>query len=297
MLQWNVLWGGGLGYRGPEAPQRAAITDRAPDLVVLSEAPSRRMARPAPARRTRCRGRLRGTPAGSRELALLPPGGLLAMAGPRRGASSVARRVGDERRGRGSGPATLRLMVVDGISSPHAVPHARSFRPSRRRVETPRRQDGRSTWSSATSTRPAGASDSTNSPPSAIAWRADRREAGAGRSRRGSPSSTSTTSGCAEACDLGSCAFFNGLEHRPPRATRPRPVAGGGSSNDRSQVPSSPPPRSSAATSRAGRRPASGTTPSSAATPTGSPSASGPTSRTCRCSTPTRESPASWATG
>ena len=40
LLQWNVLWGGGH-FRGPKAwkAQRSAITDRNPDLVVLSEAP------------------------------------------------------------------------------------------------------------------------------------------------------------------------------------------------------------------------------------------------------------------
>jgi endonuclease/exonuclease/phosphatase family metal-dependent hydrolase len=39
-LQWNVQWGGGL-FRGPDtwASQRREIVARAPDLVVLSEAP------------------------------------------------------------------------------------------------------------------------------------------------------------------------------------------------------------------------------------------------------------------
>ena len=280
MLHWNVQWGGGLWYRGaPGRAQRRAIVDREPDLVVLSEAPPRDWL--------------------DRLLDRSRPGRLVRRASsmtrePRTGTASPSARDGrsasrsifgcPEDRRWASSPTVrgrpLRLLVVDGISTP-----TRSRIPFLRAIadDLPRRRGVR------TAVRPGpGRLQHAQPEPrlrrssrrSAIAWRADRPAAGAGPSRPGCPSTTSTTSGCGAGLRLGSCTFFNGpnTDHRGQlvRVLLPKEEV----RNDRSHRLHRPRRDRARRRPRSGPSRASGTTPSSAATPTGSRSASRPTSRT-----------------
>ena len=179
--------------------QRAAIVDRHPDLIVLSEAPAdERLGqlatdlgagtsyvgifhdprRPYWYRMVVCSRwpvRLEGR--------VPVPGG-------------VAMSVTAEVRGR-----DYRLLVVDGVSSPSALPPALPRAPSPTLAESLRRAVGRTTASSATSTPQAAASALTSWRIRAINWRAVRLQVGARRSRPGSPSTTSITCGSALACE------------------------------------------------------------------------------------------------
>ena len=89
VLHWNVQWGGGL-FRGPAtwAAQRAAMLERKPDLIVLSEAPpgdwlDRLVSDLGPG------ASFVGIQPRPDEPLLVSPGGLLAMADPTRGAISL----------------------------------------------------------------------------------------------------------------------------------------------------------------------------------------------------------------
>ena len=243
---------GVAGSSGPRtwAAQRAGDLDRKPDLVVLSEAPPRRLARSA--RRRPRSGRLvvglhttRGAPTG------------IEWPCARDGRSDVEKHLGSpaasgmsvlrEVRGR-----PLRLLVVDGISSPTRSRIARSCGRSRRPAARPRRQG-----------RPYDLVLGDFNTPSRSLGFAELEALGyrlAGRSARGW---RGTFPAWLPVYDIDHVWLAPGLaprllhvlqrsEHRPPRTARPRPVAQGGRFHDRSRPPSSPPARSCSATSHLG---------------------------------------------